>query len=99
MGLERVSSILLGKMSNYDIDVFTRIFTAIQKVAPGLRDYTGLVGEEDKDYVDIDSCCRDEGRQNHHHERRSHNCTVGLLTPEVCIILSPGGVVNRLPTH
>jgi alanyl-tRNA synthetase len=53
MGLERVASILLGKMSNYDIDVFTRIFTAIQAVCPGLRPYTGLIGDEDKDYVDM----------------------------------------------
>ena len=53
MGLERVSSILLGKMSNYDIDVFTRIFDAIQKVCPGLRPYTGKIGEEDTDLVDM----------------------------------------------
>lgn len=53
MGLERVSSILLGKMSNYDTDVFTRIFDAIGKLVPGLRPYSGLVGEEDKDLVDM----------------------------------------------
>lgn len=53
MGLERVSSILLGKMSNYDTDVFTRIFDAIRKVVPDLRPYSGLVGEEDKDLVDM----------------------------------------------
>jgi len=53
MGLERVASVLLDKMSNYDIDVFTRLFEAIQKVAPGLRPYGGKVGEEDADRVDM----------------------------------------------
>jgi len=53
MGLERVASILLNKMSNYDIDVFTRIFDEIQKVCPGLRPYGGKVGEEDTDLVDM----------------------------------------------
>merc|ERR1719269_474628 len=53
MGLERVASILLGKMSNYDIDVFMTIFEAIQKVCPGLRPYTGLVGAEDTELIDM----------------------------------------------
>ena len=53
MGLERVSSILLGKMSNYDIDVFTDLFDAIRAQVPGLRAYTGKIGEEDTDLVDM----------------------------------------------
>ena len=46
--------VLLGKMSNYDIDVFTAIFAAIRAVTPGLRAYTGMVGEEeDPERIDM----------------------------------------------
>ena len=51
MGLERVSSILLGKTSNYEIDVFTRLFDAIYKVLPEGKPKT--VPYEDK-YDDDD---------------------------------------------
>ena len=34
MGLERVASILLGKTSNYEIDVFARLFDAIYRGLP-----------------------------------------------------------------
>jgi len=49
MGLERVSSILLGKTSNYEIDVFTKIFDAIYEL---VKD-TGAPAYEDK-YDDAD---------------------------------------------
>lgn len=52
MGFERVASILQEKMSNYDTDVFVPIFDAIQRVT-GCRPYTGLLGAEDVDGVDM----------------------------------------------
>jgi alanyl-tRNA synthetase len=52
MGLERVSSILLGKRSNYQIDVFTTTFEAIHKLAPaGTKPYEDKYGAEDPDGV------------------------------------------------
>jgi len=52
LGLERVISVLQDKMSNYDTDVFTPIFDAIQK-GTGMRPYTGRIGDEDTDGVDM----------------------------------------------
>lgn len=46
MGLERLTSILQRKLSNYDTDVFLPIFAAIEK-SIGCAPYTGLIGVDD----------------------------------------------------
>jgi len=51
MGLERVVSVLQNKMSNYDTDAFTGLFSAIQKLT-GAAPYTGKVGAEDVNGMD-----------------------------------------------
>eukprot|EP01068_Selenidium_serpulae_P007995 Selendium_serpulae@DN4863_c0_g1_i1.p1 len=53
MGLERIASILQDKQSNYDTDGFTPIFEAIRAAIPGLREYTGKVGDEDPEKLDM----------------------------------------------
>eukprot|EP00795_Rhopilema_esculentum_P001457 gene1457-15882_t len=52
MGLERIASVVQGKMSNYDTDLFTPFFDAIQK-GTGSRPYSGKVGADDVDGLDM----------------------------------------------
>ncbi|KAL4856101.1 Alanine--tRNA ligase [Chlorella vulgaris] len=52
-GLERVTSILQGQMSNYATDVFGPIFEAIQKATGHPEPYTDRLGEEDANNKDM----------------------------------------------
>ncbi|KAL4446750.1 hypothetical protein ABPG77_007994 [Micractinium sp. CCAP 211/92] len=52
-GLERVTSVLQGKMSNYATDAFGPIFEAIQKATGHPEPYTDIVGTEDKGNKDM----------------------------------------------
>ena len=51
MGYERLVSVLQGKSSNYDTDVFTPLFDTISKIT-GAREYRGKFGAEDADGID-----------------------------------------------
>ncbi|CAH8644282.1 unnamed protein product [Heterobilharzia americana] len=52
MGFERTLSVIQGKRSNYDTDLFTPLFEAIE-AGTGARPYTGKVGSEDTDGIDM----------------------------------------------
>ncbi|KNE54528.1 alanine-tRNA ligase [Allomyces macrogynus ATCC 38327] len=52
MGFERLVCALQAKMSNYDTDVFTPIFSRIQEVAK-VRPYEGKLGAADVDGIDM----------------------------------------------
>ena len=51
-GFERLVSVVQEKLSNYDTDCFTPLFEAIEKQT-GARAYTGKMGGEDADGVDM----------------------------------------------
>eukprot|EP00747_Dinoflagellata_sp_TGD_P207523 gnl/TRDRNA2_/TRDRNA2_81087_c0_seq1.p1 gnl/TRDRNA2_/TRDRNA2_81087_c0~~gnl/TRDRNA2_/TRDRNA2_81087_c0_seq1.p1 ORF type:complete len:774 (-),score=248.53 gnl/TRDRNA2_/TRDRNA2_81087_c0_seq1:125-2374(-) len=52
MGLERVTSVLCDVRSNYDTDLFSHIFDAIQEKCK-CKPYAGRVGDDDTDGVDM----------------------------------------------
>lgn len=51
MGFERLVSVVQGKASNYDTDVFAPLFVKIQEIT-GVRPYQGTFGEDDVDGID-----------------------------------------------
>ncbi len=52
MGFERLASILQGKASNYDTDLFQPLFGKIRELSDGQHWYQGRVGEKDADRID-----------------------------------------------
>lgn len=52
LGLERLVSVIQNKRANYDTDFFMPIFQAIER-GTGMRPYSGKVGSEDADGVDM----------------------------------------------
>jgi len=52
MGFERLVSVIQKKSSNYDTDLFLPLFAAIE-AGTGTRPYTGKVGDDDTDGVDM----------------------------------------------
>ena len=51
MGLERITAILQGKLSNYDTDLFQPIIAKLEDMS-NCRPYCGNVGSKDQDKVD-----------------------------------------------
>ncbi|XP_053961476.1 alanine--tRNA ligase, cytoplasmic [Anastrepha ludens] len=52
MGFERLVSVIQNKRSNYDTDLFTPLFKAIQE-GTGATEYEGRVGADDVDGIDM----------------------------------------------
>ncbi|CAH1970486.1 unnamed protein product [Acanthoscelides obtectus] len=52
MGFERLTSVLQGKISNYDTDIFNYLMKAIHKNCIHLPEYKGLFGESDWNHLD-----------------------------------------------
>ncbi|MBL8763682.1 MAG: alanine--tRNA ligase [Phycisphaerae bacterium] len=52
MGLERLTSVLQNVRSNYDTDLFTPLFAAIERLTAGQHQYRGRLGESDTGSID-----------------------------------------------
>ncbi|KAI0987304.1 hypothetical protein GJ496_011751 [Pomphorhynchus laevis] len=52
MGLERLTSIVQNKLSNYDTDIFSPIFDDIQRLTGFNQAYEGKVGSNDHNQID-----------------------------------------------
>ncbi|KAK4884555.1 hypothetical protein RN001_000826 [Aquatica leii] len=52
MGLERLTAVLQGTLSNYDTDLFSSIFKGIEKICKDTPKYSGKFGESDWDQLD-----------------------------------------------
>ncbi|KAF5280436.1 hypothetical protein FQR65_LT03245 [Abscondita terminalis] len=52
MGLERLTAVLQGTLSNYDTDLFSTIFKGIEKICKDVPKYGGKFGESDWDQLD-----------------------------------------------
>ena len=53
LGLERLVSVIQGKRSNYDTDLFVPLFKAIEETSGVGKPYGGLLGDEDVGKIDM----------------------------------------------
>lgn len=52
MGLERLTSVLQNVRNNYETDIFSTLFTAIERICPNVPKYQNKYGEKDWNLLD-----------------------------------------------